>query len=220
MIYIVVLGIIVAVLLGTALVRSLGVHRTRRISWWPAASCPGRSWSSRCSRRGSARAACLPAARTRIATDSRRCGSRRADGSGWSLIAMIAGRARRFAQFTVPDLLETRYNATARVLATIAIVISYTMITSYQFKAGGDILHLIFPDLDQHHRHVHHRRVRHHVYGAGGYGVGRLSRPDHRPAGDGDRADRAADAARRTSAVGTAVHADAAGRITSRCSDR
>ena len=68
---------------------------------------------------------------------------------GWAgliVIALIAGRARRFAQFTVPDLLETRYNATARVMGTIAIVISYTVITSYQFKGGGDILHLIFPE--------------------------------------------------------------------------
>src|SRR5437660_6302837 len=67
---------------------------------------------------------------------------------GWAgliVIALIAGRARRFAQFTVPDLLETRYNAAARVMGTIAIVISYTVITSYQFKGGGDILHLIFP---------------------------------------------------------------------------
>ena len=31
-------------------------------------------------------------------------------------------------------------------MGTIAIVISYTVITSYQFKGGGDILHLIFPD--------------------------------------------------------------------------
>src|SRR5580700_11440977 len=68
---------------------------------------------------------------------------------GLILIAMIAGRARRFAQFTVPDLLESRYNAVARVMATIAIVISYTVITSYQFKAGGDVLHLIFPELDR-----------------------------------------------------------------------
>lgn len=70
-------------------------------------------------------------------------------GGGWAgliVIALIAGRARRFAQFTVPDLLETRYNATARVMGTIAIVISYTVITSYQFKGGGDILHLIFPE--------------------------------------------------------------------------
>src|SRR5260370_35001406 len=68
---------------------------------------------------------------------------------GWAgliVIALIAGRARRFAQFTVPDLLETRYNAAARVMGTIAIVISYTVITSYQFKGGGDILHLTFPD--------------------------------------------------------------------------
>jgi len=68
---------------------------------------------------------------------------------GLIVIALIAGRARRFAQFTVPDLLETRYNATARVMANIAIVISYTVIASYQFKGGGDILHLIFPDLDR-----------------------------------------------------------------------
>jgi SSS family solute:Na+ symporter len=73
-------------------------------------------------------------------------------GGGWCgliVIAAIAGRARRFAQFTVPDLIETRYNAVARVMATIAIVISYTVICSYQFKAGGDILHLIFPALER-----------------------------------------------------------------------
>ncbi len=69
---------------------------------------------------------------------------------GLIVIARIAGRARRFAQFTVPDLLEARYNAWARVLATIAIVISYVTITSYQMIAGGDILHLIFPELDRH----------------------------------------------------------------------
>ena len=68
---------------------------------------------------------------------------------GLLLIALIAGRARHFAQFTVPDLLEARYNSTARVLATIAIVISYTIITSYQFIGGGDILHLIFPQIDR-----------------------------------------------------------------------
>lgn len=68
---------------------------------------------------------------------------------GLLLIALIAGRARQFAQFTVPDLLEARYNSTARVLATIAIVISYTIITSYQFIGGGDILHLIFPSLER-----------------------------------------------------------------------
>ena len=66
---------------------------------------------------------------------------------GLILIAFIAGRARRFAQFTVPDLLETRYNSTARVLGSIAIVVSCVVITSYQFIGGGDILHLIFPEV-------------------------------------------------------------------------
>jgi len=68
---------------------------------------------------------------------------------GLLLIALIAGRARRFGQFTIPDLLESRYNPTARVLGSIAIVISCTIITSYQFIGGGDILHLIFPAVDR-----------------------------------------------------------------------
>src|SRR2546430_6677774 len=63
---------------------------------------------------------------------------------GLVIIYFVAPRARKFAQFTIPDLLETRYNATARVLGTIAILFAYTAITSYQFKGGGDILHLTF----------------------------------------------------------------------------
>ena len=67
---------------------------------------------------------------------------------GWAgllLIYFIAPRARKFAQFTIPDLLEARYNQTARVLGVIAILFTYTAVTSYQFVGGGDILHLIFP---------------------------------------------------------------------------
>ena len=60
-------------------------------------------------------------------------------------IYFIAPRARKFAQFTLPDLLEARYNQTARVLGTIAILFAYVGITSYQFKGGGNVLHLIFP---------------------------------------------------------------------------
>src|ERR1700734_215496 len=67
---------------------------------------------------------------------------------GWAgllLIYFIAPRARKFAQFTIPDLLEARYNQVARVLGVIAILFTYTAITSYQLIGGGDILHLIFP---------------------------------------------------------------------------
>jgi SSS family solute:Na+ symporter len=65
---------------------------------------------------------------------------------GLLLVYFIAPRARKFAQFTLPDLLEARYNQAARVLGTIAILFAYVGITSYQFKGGGDVLHLIFPD--------------------------------------------------------------------------
>ena len=71
-------------------------------------------------------------------------------GGGWAgllLIYFIAPRARHFAQFTIPDLLEARYNQTARLLGVVAVLFTYTAITSYQFIGGGDILHLVFPDL-------------------------------------------------------------------------
>ena len=67
---------------------------------------------------------------------------------GWAgllIIYFVAPRARKFAQFTIPDLLEERYNTAARILGTIAILFAYTAITSYQFRAGGDIMNLIFP---------------------------------------------------------------------------
>ena len=73
---------------------------------------------------------------------------------GWAgllLIYFIAPRARKFAQFTIPDLLEARYNQTARVLGVIAVLFAYTAITSYQFIGGGDILHLIFPAVTARH---------------------------------------------------------------------
>src|SRR6201996_8380027 len=43
-------------------------------------------------------------------------------GGGWAgllLIYFIAPRARKFAKFTIPDLLEARYSQTARVLGVI-----------------------------------------------------------------------------------------------------
>jgi solute:Na+ symporter, SSS family len=64
---------------------------------------------------------------------------------GLVVIYFVAPRARKFAQFTIPDLLEARYNQTARVLGVISILAAYTAITSYQLTGGGDILHLVFP---------------------------------------------------------------------------
>lgn len=66
---------------------------------------------------------------------------------GWAGLLVVyftADRARAFAQYTVPDLLETRYGWLARVLGTICIIVSYTAIVSYQFRGGGRILNLAF----------------------------------------------------------------------------
>ncbi|MGH9718727.1 MAG: sodium:solute symporter family transporter, partial [Bryobacteraceae bacterium] len=133
MIYAVVVGIVVAVLLTVAFLRSRGVRNQadfmvagRKLTWPVLVFTLLSSWIGA----GSLFAGGENAYRNGFAALWQPAG-------GWTgllLIAVIAGRARRFAQFTVPDLLEARYNATARVLATVAIVISYTMITSYQFK--------------------------------------------------------------------------------------
>jgi len=65
---------------------------------------------------------------------------------GWIgiiIVFFIAGRVRRFGQFTVPDILEVRYNKWARILATITTIIAYVTIVSYQFRGGGLVLNII-----------------------------------------------------------------------------
>jgi len=63
--------------------------------------------------------------------------------AGIVILYFISGRARRLAQFTVPDILELRYNKYARLLGTITTIIAYTAIVSYQFRAGGFVLNLV-----------------------------------------------------------------------------
>lgn len=75
---------------------------------------------------------------------------------GLLVIIFIAPRARKFAQYTIPDLLETRYNTAARVLGTIAILFAFTAIASYQFRGGSHVLRLIFPGLDDVARNTFH----------------------------------------------------------------
>ena len=65
---------------------------------------------------------------------------------GWvGLIAayFLAGRVRRIAQYTVPDLLEQRYNAAARLFGTLAIILAYVTIAAYQFRGGGWIISIV-----------------------------------------------------------------------------
>lgn len=148
MIYGIVLAVVVGTLCLVTIVKTVGVKNQadflvagRKLPWWVLVFTLLSSWIGA----GSLFAGGENAYRNGFAALWQPAG-------GWAglvVIALIAGRARRFAQFTVPDLLESRYNATARVMGTIAIVISYTVITSYQFKGGGDILNLIFPQISR-----------------------------------------------------------------------
>ena len=62
---------------------------------------------------------------------------------GIAIVFFLAPRVRRIAQYTVPDILETRYNAASRLLGTVAIIIAYLTIASYQFIGGGRLLHIL-----------------------------------------------------------------------------
>jgi len=61
---------------------------------------------------------------------------------GIVIIYFLAARIRTFGQFTVGDILEARYGKAARFLGAVCIVIAFTTIVSYQFRAGGYILNV------------------------------------------------------------------------------
>ena len=61
---------------------------------------------------------------------------------GIIVIYFLAAKIRTFGQYTVGDILETRYGKVARVVGAIMIIIAFTTIVSYQFRAGGLILNI------------------------------------------------------------------------------
>jgi Na+/proline symporter len=62
---------------------------------------------------------------------------------GIGIIYFLAGKIRTFGQYTIGDILEVRYGKFARIFGSIALIISFTAIVSYQFRAGGLILNVI-----------------------------------------------------------------------------
>ncbi len=61
---------------------------------------------------------------------------------GIAVIYFLAAKIRTFGQYTVGDILEVRYGKFARLFGAIALVIAFTTIVSYQFRAGGYILNV------------------------------------------------------------------------------
>jgi SSS family solute:Na+ symporter/sodium/proline symporter len=62
---------------------------------------------------------------------------------GIVVIYFLAAKIRTFGQYTVGDILEVRYGKFARVFGAIALIIAFTTIVSYQFRAGGYILNVL-----------------------------------------------------------------------------
>jgi len=65
---------------------------------------------------------------------------------GMIILTQIAGKARSYEVYSVPEIIASRYGQTARLLAVIALVIAYMVIVSYQFNAGGMVLEVILTD--------------------------------------------------------------------------
>ena len=62
---------------------------------------------------------------------------------GMILLTRVAPRARSYEVYSVPEIIGSRYGTTARLLAVVSLVIAYMVIVSYQFNAGGAVLHVI-----------------------------------------------------------------------------
>ena len=62
---------------------------------------------------------------------------------GIAVIYFLAAKIRTFGQFTVGDILEVRYGKFARLFGAIALILAFTTIVSYQFRAGGYILNVV-----------------------------------------------------------------------------
>ena len=58
-------------------------------------------------------------------------------------IFFLAAKIRTFGQYTIGDILEVRYGRFARLFGSIALIIAFTTIVSYQFRAGGYILNIV-----------------------------------------------------------------------------
>jgi Na+/proline symporter len=61
---------------------------------------------------------------------------------GIAVIYFLAAKIRTFGQYTVGDILEVRYGKSARLFGAAALIIAFTTIVSYQFRAGGYILNV------------------------------------------------------------------------------
>ncbi|MCF7808717.1 MAG: sodium:solute symporter family protein [Candidatus Marinimicrobia bacterium] len=63
---------------------------------------------------------------------------------GIALLTQISGKIRGMDTFTVPEIIYKRFGSGARNWTVVALVLAYLVIVSYQYNAGGAVLHTIF----------------------------------------------------------------------------
>jgi SSS family solute:Na+ symporter/sodium/proline symporter len=59
------------------------------------------------------------------------------------IVYKLAGRVRHMCEYTLPDILEDRYNGVARFFGSIALIIGCTTIVGYQLKGGAYVLDVV-----------------------------------------------------------------------------
>ena len=62
---------------------------------------------------------------------------------GIILLTRIAGKVRDYEKFAVPEILGDGFGPIARILSVISLVMAYMVIVSYQYNAGGAVLHTV-----------------------------------------------------------------------------
>ncbi|HEV8537982.1 MAG TPA: sodium:solute symporter family protein [Bacteroidota bacterium] len=67
---------------------------------------------------------------------------------GIAIVYFLADRVRRISQYTVADILEKRYNAAARLLGTLVVIVAYMAIAGYQFRGAGRLMNLVSQNVD------------------------------------------------------------------------
>ena len=65
---------------------------------------------------------------------------------GVLVLTKIAGKARASGKLTVPEIIGSRFGDIAMILSVFALLAAYLVIVSYQFNAGGAVIHTIFHD--------------------------------------------------------------------------
>ena len=66
---------------------------------------------------------------------------------GVVVLTQIAGKVRAYEKFTVPEILGDRFGEVTRTLSVVALVIAYMVIVSYQYNAGGAVIHTVLKDV-------------------------------------------------------------------------